>query len=259
MAKPTTVPIWDSTAINITTPVGEQTYGWGVSQAPPAQVFNWLHHWTYQWVNWLNSVAGMVADAWAWTGRHSFIRAHATESAVQISNTGGGSALVVTGPSTVGSIGASSVTSGYVAATTAGVAGTFTNSNGADTGAALEVYHTGQLALFVGGGVEVVGGAVDVTGDIVSAVGDVVVEAGDVSATAGDISAPLGTVTAQRLVGTGNGDPGTPALNMPIYSNGWPSTISVGDVWLQTSGGNLTLYVQTGTATRYSFTGTLVP
>jgi hypothetical protein len=127
------------------------------------------------------------------------------------------------------------------------------NSDAGSTSPALVVEHTGGLQR-----------ALEVTGDTLmtgyqTVTQSIVSTAGNIQATAGDIRAAAGTVTAQRVVATGNGDPGAPALNLPVYSNGWPSTISVGDVWLQTSGGNLTLYVQSGPATRYSVALTLVP
>jgi hypothetical protein len=143
-----------------------------------------------------------------------------------------------------------------------GKAASFTNANGADTGAAVSITHSGRLALAVDGSVDVGGGTHTVQGSITSTGGHVVATTGNVVASTGDINAPLGTVTGRllsgtRLVGTGNGDPGTPALQLPIYASGFPTTIVPGDVWLQTSGGGLRLYVQTGPTARYYFEGTL--
>lgn len=151
MAKPTTLPVWDTTAVNVTTPVMEQSVGWGTDQAPSAQVFNWLHYWTYRWAEYINSALGMAADAWAWTGRHTFNRPHATESAVEISNSGGGQALVVTGPSTTGSLDSTSIDADSVATrslssiSVSGTAATITNSDPLSTAATLIVTHSGGL------------------------------------------------------------------------------------------------------------------
>jgi len=192
--KPTTLPTWDTTAVNITTPVGEQSVGWGTDQAPSAQVFNWLHYWTYRWAEYINSAIGMAADAWAWTGRHSFIRAHASESAVEISNTGGGQALVVTGPSTTGSLDSTSIDADSVATRSlsaiaaSGTAATITNSDPGSTAPALVVTHAGGLQR-----------ALDVIGDEVvdgylSATKSIACTAGGVSAT-GTVSGASGSFT----------------------------------------------------------------
>jgi hypothetical protein len=62
MAKPTTVPTWDSTAANLTTPGGEQTTGWHPSQAPSAQIFNWFMHHAYKWIDWLANLETEVLE-----------------------------------------------------------------------------------------------------------------------------------------------------------------------------------------------------
>ena len=202
MPKPTTLPTWDTTEVNITAPVGEQSVGWGTSQAPSAQVFNWLHFWTYRWAEYINNALGMAADAWAWTGRHSFIRPHATESAVEISNSGGGQALVVTGPSTTGSIDSTTVDADSVstrslsAISASGTAATITNSDPASTAASLVVTHAGGLQR-----------ALDVLGDEVvdgylSATKSIACTAGNISSS-GNISTTSGTISGATVAATG--------------------------------------------------------
>lgn len=54
MPRPTTNPEWDTTAVNMTAPTTEDTVGWGVSQAPSAQLFNWHMHWVWKFIEWLD-------------------------------------------------------------------------------------------------------------------------------------------------------------------------------------------------------------
>ena len=54
--KPATLPRWADVGGSIATPPsGKQDVGWVVGDAPPAQYFNWLHYWGYQWLVWISS------------------------------------------------------------------------------------------------------------------------------------------------------------------------------------------------------------
>jgi len=192
VAKPTTLPEWDTTVANITEPVTEKSVGWGVAQAPPAQYFNWLHYWTYRWIEWLTNTSGMVAEAWAWTGRHSFTRSHATESAVGISNAGGGNALDVTGKSTLA--GSLTVT------TTDGSTAASVTSSGVGSDPAMIVSKVGGVAIRATGGIEVQ------SASNITTLGSIYADSGTVHAATvasnGAVTA-IGAVSGATLTATG--------------------------------------------------------
>lgn len=55
-----------------------QDSGFQPNTQPPAQYFNWLHYWTYQWILWLQDIAAQNFTAGGsnpvgpWTGPHTF-------------------------------------------------------------------------------------------------------------------------------------------------------------------------------------------
>ncbi len=64
MAKPTTVPGWNTDGSNRTNPgAGKRATGWAPGERPPANYFNWLLHWLGAWAEYL--------DAGALEGDHS--------------------------------------------------------------------------------------------------------------------------------------------------------------------------------------------
>lgn len=115
MSQPSTLPTWDSTAVNITTPGSEQTNGWAPTQAPSAEVFNWFFYWVYRWLYYLQHI---TTEALTWTAAHAFNGGLSASSAT-VSGT-----LGVTGASTLGSVSATSATvSGTLAVTGASTLG----------------------------------------------------------------------------------------------------------------------------------------
>ncbi len=67
MNKPTTLPRWadngDGTPVNQTAPTaGTQDTGYSPEDQLPAQIFNWLFFWCFQWIAWLGQ-ADAFADA----------------------------------------------------------------------------------------------------------------------------------------------------------------------------------------------------
>jgi hypothetical protein len=74
VAKPTSLPRWASTVTGDTTRVqaptsGRQDVGWAPGERPPAQHLNWLLNIIYQWLAYLNGLAG---EAITWTAAHVF-------------------------------------------------------------------------------------------------------------------------------------------------------------------------------------------
>lgn len=67
MARPSTLPTWDTNLTNTTaTPAGQTTDGWAVNAVPPSGVENYWKNLVYQWINWLN---GNVLDQnWTFQG-----------------------------------------------------------------------------------------------------------------------------------------------------------------------------------------------
>lgn len=55
--KPAEKPAWaTSAALVITPPGGKQTTGWVPLDEPPAQFQNWLHYWTWKWINYFEAI-----------------------------------------------------------------------------------------------------------------------------------------------------------------------------------------------------------
>jgi hypothetical protein len=60
MAKPSTIPQWDSNQTNVATPpAGKKTDGWTNGETGDSSWMNWFMYWVYQWIVWL--------DAGVWT------------------------------------------------------------------------------------------------------------------------------------------------------------------------------------------------
>ena len=94
--KPASLPEWASGGgAVITEPTsGEKQDGAVSGEFARAEHINWALNLIYLWLAYLDDLA---AQAFAWTGLHTFTRNHATESTVTITNGGAGKALNVVG------------------------------------------------------------------------------------------------------------------------------------------------------------------
>lgn len=121
MAKPITLPTWNTDGSNRTTPSsGQQVTGWTLGQTPPSSWWNWLAYHTYEWCKWVNdnalSAADIAAAAWEWTEYHIFRRpvsiyGYGPVAALLVIPDGANPAISTTGSISGGTVAASSTIS----------------------------------------------------------------------------------------------------------------------------------------------------
>lgn len=71
MAKPTTLPIFDTNGTNVSTPAsGLQTDGYANGAKPTAANINFLFRWIYQWLLWLDGLLTSGGGFTALAGQH---------------------------------------------------------------------------------------------------------------------------------------------------------------------------------------------
>lgn len=64
MAKPTSLPEWNSGGANNVEPAGgKKALGWEVDEVPPSSTFNWWQKLVYEWTVWLDGFLG-VSHTW---------------------------------------------------------------------------------------------------------------------------------------------------------------------------------------------------
>lgn len=105
--KPTIVPRWADTVSADTTKVNEppdvkKDVGWVVAEKPPAQWFNWLLFYIYQWILWL---ADYENEAHTWTEQQDFTPTASNVDAIQAAAKGIGNAISAVGDTTAVSLG----------------------------------------------------------------------------------------------------------------------------------------------------------
>lgn len=76
MTKPATVPTWDTTAANLSTPTAPQTSaGWALDEVPTSGNMNFLMYWFAQWIGYLSAgsfTGGISVDTLAVSGTSEF-------------------------------------------------------------------------------------------------------------------------------------------------------------------------------------------
>lgn len=92
MARPTTVPQWDSTQVNtIALVASHTTQGFSASEIPSSKELNQLFNLYYQWLNWING--NTLDQDWTFTGNVSVGGTLGVTGAVTGSSTVTGTAL----------------------------------------------------------------------------------------------------------------------------------------------------------------------
>lgn len=183
MAKPVTLPRFAETAgevaaANITEPSsGQKDTGWVLNQIPTSAGMNWIHYWTYQWIQYLNT---LEAESLTWTSLHTFnggaefygstsVPGLQAEAAAHASGVG----ISAFGTSTVGSIG---IKAGANHASNYAIVA-FNEEQGAAIYAGVQPggdavpNHSGVYALAKGTGYGVLGEAISTAGGVQGKVG----------------------------------------------------------------------------------------